>query len=91
MNIAFFEPLSRGWNRMTQALFKPFDLAKWFVVGFTAFLASLMDPHGHGGGNGDGHGGGDFEDVFDFPGIAWNWLIDNPGKIVALHPVLVYR
>ena len=79
MNITFFEPLSRGWNRMTSALFKPFDLSKWFAVGFTAFLAGLTDFHGHGGGNGNGSGHGDLTDFFAFPKVAWEWLLDNPG------------
>lgn len=42
-NIAFFAPLGGAWNRMKIALFQPFDLHKWFVVGFTAFLAGLAD------------------------------------------------
>ena len=47
MNITYIEPLSRAWNRMTTALFKPFDITKWLVVEFTAFLAGLMDwPEG---------------------------------------------
>jgi hypothetical protein len=84
MNINYFDPLSRAWNRMTNALFKPFDLGKWFVVGFTAFLAGLTESHGGGGGGGGNartgiHRHHDFGDVLDFPGIAWDWLMDNPG------------
>ncbi|MCK7483486.1 MAG: hypothetical protein M0C28_45465 [Candidatus Moduliflexus flocculans] len=43
MTIQFMEPLNRAWNRMKIALFKPFDLHKWFVIGFNAFLAGMMD------------------------------------------------
>jgi hypothetical protein len=81
MNINYFDPLSRAWNRMTTALFRPFDLGKWFVIGFTAFLAGLTDSHGGGGGNSgtriDGYH--DFGDVLDFPRTAWEWLMDHPG------------
>lgn len=83
MNINFFDPLSRAWNRMTTALFRPFDLGKWFVIGFTAFLAGLMDSNGGGGG---GSNSGvkirrdyDFGCVLDFPRTAWEWLMDHSG------------
>ncbi len=43
MEIAYIGPLSRGWDRMRTILFRPFDLGKWFVLGFTVFLAELTD------------------------------------------------
>ncbi len=64
---------------MKAALFKPFDLKKWFVVGFTAFLAGLLDGGNGGGGNGGGnHGHTDFADVLDAPYSALHWLRNNP-------------
>jgi hypothetical protein len=80
MQVRFIDPLSRGWGRMKKALFNPFDLKKWFLVGFTAFLAGLADCY-HGGGNGAGgrgHARFDFHDFIYFPRRAWEWLIDNP-------------
>jgi hypothetical protein len=41
MNIEYFAPLSRGFEWMKSALFRPLDVRTWFVVGFTAFLAEL--------------------------------------------------
>ncbi len=77
MNIQFFDPISRGWTRMVTALFKPFDIGKWFVVGFTAFLAKLLDG---GGGHGFTNVGkkGDFQDLIDFPHEAREWILDHP-------------
>lgn len=49
MRIAYFEPLSRAWERMKNILWQPFDLAKWLVLGFSAWLAGLMDGAGGGG------------------------------------------
>jgi hypothetical protein len=49
MRIAFFEPLSRAWERMKLILWRPFDLAKWLVLGFSCWLAGLADG-GSGGG-----------------------------------------
>jgi len=79
MVIRYFDPLSRAYRRMTNALFHPFDLRKWFVVGFTAFLAGLTDCHGgNGGGNGGPRGHVDWDDVIYAPQHAWHWLQDNP-------------
>jgi len=78
MDIRYFEPLSGAYQRMKAALFNPFDLRKWFVVGFTAFLAGLTDWKG---GSGGGHGGGrgeDWQEALYFPRTATQWLADNP-------------
>ena len=79
MDIRYFDPLSRAFSRMKKALFQPFDLRKWFVVGFTAFLAGLTDCQGGSGGGRGGRGGRvDWDDVIYFPEHAWEWLVDNP-------------
>jgi hypothetical protein len=79
MNIEYIRPFNRAWGRMKKALFQPFDLRKWFVVGFAAFLSQLTDwPHG--GGCGGDHGRFEnFKDILDFPRIAWQWMLDHPG------------
>jgi len=41
MQISFVEPLSRAWERMRRMLFAPFELARWLVLGFAAWLAGL--------------------------------------------------
>ena len=64
MQIKFFDPLSNAWSRMTSALFKPFDIGKWFAVGFTAFLAHLLE-FGNSGGKGGKEGIGNFS-MHDF-------------------------
>jgi len=45
MQITFINPFSKAWERMKSALFRPFDIHKWFILGFTAFLAGLA--HGN--------------------------------------------
>jgi hypothetical protein len=49
MRIAYFEPLSRAWERMKHILWRPFDLAKWLVLGFSCWLAGLADSASGGG------------------------------------------
>ncbi|MBN2175072.1 MAG: hypothetical protein JW731_13140 [Bacteroidales bacterium] len=77
MNIQIIEPLSRAWNRMKKALFQPFDLGKWFTVGFTAFLATLMDYHGGGNASNKYSEHADWDTFFNFPGIAREWLLEH--------------
>lgn len=62
--VSVLEPIGTAFEKTKQILFQPFDLAKWFTIGFCAFLATL----GQGGGfnfnfntGGGGSGGGDFQ------------------------------
>lgn len=41
MQISYSKPLDIAWQRMKNLLFRPFDLGRWFVLGFTAWLANL--------------------------------------------------
>ncbi|MBN1301325.1 MAG: hypothetical protein JW995_08920 [Melioribacteraceae bacterium] len=75
--VRYAEPLSDGWNLMKKALFKPFDIKKWFIVGFTAFLAGLTDCAGGGGGNYKSDYHFDAYDFFHFPETAYDWLLNN--------------
>lgn len=48
--ISVLDPIAPALERVNTILFKPFDLGKWFVIGFCAWLAYL----GKGGGGGNG-------------------------------------
>ncbi|MCC6395891.1 MAG: hypothetical protein IT282_02660 [Bacteroidetes bacterium] len=80
MDIRYIDPLYSAFHRMRRALFQPFDLKKWFVVGFTAFLAGLTEFSGNNGGTGGRFGDdGDLEDLLYFPQHVLEWISDNPG------------
>jgi len=82
MSIHYIEPLSRGISRTKKALFDPLDPRKWFVVGFTAFLAALADVELSGGFPDPSIKRiADFnlEQVLYFPQRAWEWLGNHPG------------
>jgi hypothetical protein len=85
MNIAYLEPLSQGFQRMKKSLFKPFDIGKWFAVGFTAFLAGLLD---YGGANGiqgiSDENDYDDEEFMDFPDHIIRWIEDNPEWVTLI-------
>jgi hypothetical protein len=83
MTIQFIEPFGRAWNRMKIALFRPFDLHKWFVVGFNAFLAGLMDAS-NGGSGAKAHNDTSFGEFIHFPRMAWGWLMNHPGWAIAI-------
>jgi hypothetical protein len=93
MNIHFIEPLSKGISRMRHDLFQPFDIKKWFIVGFTAFLAGLMDGGFSGnlytGRNSQSIGKAfDPETILYFPQKAWQWLINHPGWAIFIAVLL---
>jgi hypothetical protein len=80
MEIKYFDAFLKGWERMKQSLFsKPFNIDKWFAVGFTAFLANLMSGGSTGSGSNSfrekyNMGHFDFSEVFNFPDTAYDWL-----------------
>ena len=53
--ISVLEPIGAAFDKTKEILFQPFDIGRWFTIGFCAWLATL----GNGGGfNGPGGGGG---------------------------------
>ncbi len=62
MALSVTDPIGAALDRTKRILFKPFDIRKWFVLGFCAFLAYLGEggggPPGGGGSGGGGGGGG---------------------------------
>jgi len=83
MQIQLLAPFERAFNRMKTALFKPFDLRKWMVIGFTAFLADLLD----GGGQSRGFKNnqqGDWGTILTAPYEAWAWLQSKPEWLMLL-------
>ena len=53
--VSVIDPVTPAIDRVKLILFSPFDLRKWFVIGFCAWLAYLGSG---GGGRGGGGGGG---------------------------------
>jgi hypothetical protein len=49
--VSVLDPVEEAFGRVKLVLFKPFDLGKWFVIGFCAWLAYLGQGGGGGGGN----------------------------------------
>ncbi len=88
--ISVTEPVSPAFERVKTMLFKPFDLGKWFTIGFCAWLAVLGEGGSTGGGinnsfnynSNNGNGGAaadslrhDYHQVRDFVLNNLNWII----------------
>lgn len=87
--IEIFAPFSAAMDLTKLILFQPFDLTKWLVIGFAAFLANLA-----------GGGGGGFNFGRRFPsGANWNYrsvshdMVDTsngmPGWLVPVGIIVV--
>jgi hypothetical protein len=95
MPISVTAPVEYAVRRTKLMLFQPFDLAKWFVVGFGAWLAQL----GEGGYNFNFNGGGSSgssSSSTTSPSLGsvvttvTTWIHDHLGLIIALVVIAVF-
>ncbi|MCU0787400.1 MAG: hypothetical protein MUC91_04305, partial [Verrucomicrobia bacterium] len=85
-NVSVTEPISPALKRVKDVLFSPFDLNKWLVIGFCAWLSSCAEGGG-GGGGGGGHGRSQPSNQGDLrKGLetAWDYVRDNLAWILPL-------
>ncbi len=83
--ISVLDPISPAIERVRTILFAPFDLGKWFVIGFCAWLAYLGKGGGGGGGNGPNfHRGGRPDQALE---QAKHFISDN---LMWIIPVAVF-
>jgi hypothetical protein len=84
-NISVIEPVSTAIDRVKLILFRPFDLGKWLVIGFCAWLAYLGE--GGGGGGGGGRGGSPMN------GSEWDsakhFFVDNLPCIISVGAIIL--
>jgi hypothetical protein len=73
---------------MKRVLFQPFDLGKWFILGFTAWLSSLLDGSGSGGSGGSGGGGGE-GDGGQAGAAAWEWITEHLPVVIMIGALLL--
>jgi hypothetical protein len=61
--IEIFKPFGEAFELMKTILFQPFDLKKWFVIGFAAWLSNLGFGGGGGGGSKYRYNTSDWQDI----------------------------
>jgi hypothetical protein len=78
VSISYVDPLVRGWDRMKTILFtSPFDLVRWVMIGFSAWIAGLIS-------SGSGwmqlriNEPPELSDLTFGLGESWHWLADHP-------------
>ncbi len=86
-SISVLDPLTPAMERTKFILFQPFDLGKWFLIGFSAWLAYL----GQAGGGGfhvnvATPGGGGAQSFQDMLNRAEQWFRDNTDWLI---PVII--
>jgi len=83
IHVSVIDPIGPAFERVKTILFRPFDLGKWFTIGFCAWLAYLVSGGGGGGGGGGGRGGRGIGIVI---WLAVIWL-SSRGRFMFLHCV----
>jgi hypothetical protein len=86
------EPVSPALERVKLMLFQPFDLGKWFVIGFCAWLAYLGETGGsfngnYNFGNHSGRTGADFRQGLEH---AWNYVLSNLYWIIPVAAFVIF-
>ncbi|MGA1978967.1 MAG: hypothetical protein ABSG99_00155 [Sedimentisphaerales bacterium] len=85
--ISVIDPISPAIERVKTLLFKPFDLGKWFTVGFCAWLAYLGSGGGGGGGNWNApHGSHEQQEGIN---AAKEYILNNLCWIIPLAAIVV--
>ena len=74
------DPISNALEWTAQVLFRPFDIGKWFVLGFCAWLAAL----GEGGGGGSFNWNVDRDEARHRVEHARDWVLEHLELIVLL-------
>jgi len=79
--ISVIDPIGPAFEKVKTILFRPFDLGKWFVIGFCAWLAYLGGGGGNGGGGGRGGGPSEAREAF---GQAKEFVLENLAWIIPV-------
>lgn len=84
------DPIGKAFERTGRILFRPFDLKKWFVLGFAAFLGHLGEgggggnPFGNWGGGGGGGGGSSSPSGQSDTAEVEQWVLNNLGLVIGI-------
>ncbi|MHC4111133.1 MAG: DUF7544 domain-containing protein [Planctomycetota bacterium] len=93
--ISVIDPISPAIEWVKTILFRPFDIGKWFVLGFCAWLAYLGEGGGGGSGPNFNFGGGQqYESPGDVFHNAWDVFVENlywilPVAITAIVLIII--
>ncbi len=92
LTVSVIDPIGPALEKVKMILFKPFDLRKWFVIGFCAWLAFLGSGGGPGGPGGGGDGvqiKGDSSETREVIGQTKEFVLENLGWIIPVALIVV--
>jgi len=84
INVSVIDPIGPAIEKVKTILFRPFDLGKWFTIGFCAWLAFLGSGGGGGGGGQGGGRGGGASNVREAFGQAKEFVLENLSWIIPV-------
>ncbi len=89
--ISVTAPVGQAFDRVKRMLFQPFDLGKWFVIGFCAWLADLGESGASFNGRYSGGGGpsGVTHNFRDFMDQATQYVMQNLYWIIPVVAAMV--
>ena len=87
--ISVIEPIGVAIEKTKQILFQPFDITKWFAIGFCAFLATLGNGGWPNAGGGGGQRGGHPQDFQHQMNSIKDSLLDNLPIIISVAAVVL--
>jgi len=79
VTVSVIDPIGKAIDRVKEVLFNPFDIGRWFIIGFCAWLAMLGQGGGGGGGsfNPGGRGG-------TSPAEVKGWVFEHLPLIISI-------
>jgi hypothetical protein len=78
--VSVIDPIGKAIDRVKAVLFEPFEMGKWFVIGFCAWLAMLGQGGGGGGSFNPGGGGNGGVD----PAQVKVWVLEHLTLIISI-------
>jgi hypothetical protein len=75
--VSVIDPIGKAIDRVKAVLFEPFEMGKWFVIGFCVWLAMLGQGGGGGGFNLGGRGG-------TSPAEVKGWILEHLPIIIGV-------
>jgi len=84
LTVSVIDPIGPALEKVKMILFKPFDLCKWFVIGFCAWLAFLGSGGPGGGGGNRVQMKGEFSETREVVDLAKEFVIENLAWIIPV-------
>ena len=83
--VSVIDPIEPAIEKVKDILFSPFDLGRWFVIGFCAWLANL----GQGGGFNFNFPFDDHQSCEDLPARIHDFVMNNLALVIIIGSVLL--